>query len=433
MSSNQSSILSPWLALLLLSVLLRVAYGKFVLADHWPGDASWYLQAAESLVDNGWVDPYWPPGLPHLLAGGLFLGIGEHWLGMVVAIALWVVFFWVLRTAVFERQSNTRGWWIKAIFVVYPAFLHQSVVPLTYLPVAILLLMCWQWTCGTWGGPPWQEQVGLGLSMGLMALFRGASIAIWPVFLVAYMWSRGGWKHILVPTALAFLVLGAWEMKLYHQEDRFVWINTANSYNFYLGNNPWTPDYKTWLLGSHDLHGDPGYTAFYEQIDSVRSLPAAQQEVAFRELGWAHISAEPLHFLSRAISRLATLLSFDTLAGATIFRQSRIWGIIFLVLDAACFLALLLLAWYGWDNGHWYPREKLLWLSICAAYSLPYLLAFAHPTYHLPLMPMFAWAAFRADGFSWKNLANRPVRSWVVLGFLLLCQVIWVWNMAGSL
>lgn len=433
MSNSRDSILSPWLALLLLSVLVRLAYGKFLLLDLWSGDASWYMEAAQALVNKGWADPYWPPALPHLLAGGLFLGIGHHWLGMVLGLGFWVLFFWVLRTVVFERGNNPKGWLLKGIFLLFPAFIHQSVVPLTYLPVAILMLMAWQWVAGSWGGHPLKEKIGLGVVLGLMALFRAASLLMWPVFLLGYAWNRGSWKSILIPAAIAIMILGIWEARLYAQEDQLILVNSANSYNLYLGNNPWTPDYKTWLLGSEDLHHHPDYTAFYEQIDSVRALPSLEQDGAFRKLAWNHIAAHPLEFAIRVGTRFATLLSFDTLAGATMYKQSHGWGILLLILDACCYIALLILAWLGWTGTKWRSNEHLLWLAVCISYMLPYLLAFSHPTYHLPLLSMFAWSAYRGDPFSWKALKTRSWMSWIILTVLLAFQVVWIVNMVGEL
>lgn len=433
MSLTRNPILSPWLALLLLSVLVRIAYGKFLLLDHWPGDASWYMEAAQALVEKGRADPYWPPGLPHLLAGGLVLGIGHHWLGMVISLGMWMLFFYVLRTVVFSRGNSSKGWWLKAIFLTYPAFIHQSVVPLTYLPVAILLLMSWQWMAGSWGGNPWKEGTGLGIVLGLMVLFRAASMVMLPVILLGYAWNRGQWKSMILPGLIAMTMIGLWESKVYQQEERWVMVNTANSYNFYLGNNDWTPDYKTWLLGSQDFHDHPDYTAFYAEIDSVRGLPDHRQEAAFRQLGWDHIQAHPVEFCLRAGSRLATLLSFDTLAGATMYRQSKGWGILLLAMDAICYIALLLMAWYGWSGKRWRSRERFLWLALGAAYILPYLMAFAHPTYHLPLLGLFAWSAFRGDAFSWAHLKQRSVWSWGILAVLMSFQVLWLVNMVGEL
>ena len=433
MSLSRNPILSPWLALLLLSVLVRIAYGKFLLADHWPGDASWYMEAAQALVEKGWADPYWPPGLPHLLAGGLVLGIGHHWLGMVISLGLWVLFFYVLRTVVFSRGNSSKGWWLKAIFLLYPAFIHQSVVPLTYLPVAILLLMAWQWMAGSWGGNPWKEGTGLGLVLGLMVLFRAASMVMLPVILLGYAWNRGQWKSMILPGVIALTMIGLWESRIYQQEERWVMVNTANSYNFYLGNNDWTPDYKTWLLGSEDFQHHPDYSAFYQEIDSVRALPATSQEEAFRTLAWDHIQSHPVEFLIRAGSRLATLMSFDTLAGATMYKQSKGWGIILLLMDALCYVALLLMAWHGWSGKKWHSRERFLWLALVAAYILPYLMAFAHPTYHLPLLGLFAWSAFRGDKFSWAQLKDRSIWSWLLLAVLMSFQVLWLVNMVGEL
>lgn len=433
MSISRKAILSPWLALLLLSVLVRMAYGKFLLLDLWPGDASWYMDAAQALATNGWADPYWPPALPHFLAGGLLLGIGPHWLGMVISLGFWVVFFWVLKTVVFERGNNPKGWLLKGIFLLFPAFIHQSVVPLTYLPVTILILMAWQWVAGSWGGHPLKEKIGLGTVLGLMALFRAASLVMWPVFLVGYAWNRGSWKSALIPGIIAIAMVGVWEARLYTQEDQLILVNSANSYNLYLGNNPWTPNDKTWLLGSEDLHHHPDYSAFYDQLDSVKALPGPHQNEAFRKLAWRHIAAHPLEFAQRVGSRFATLLSFDTLAGATMYKQSHAWGIFLLLLDALCYISLVVLAWLGWTGSKWRSNERLLWLGVCFSYMLPYLLAFSHPTYHLPLLSMFAWAAYRGDPFSWQDLKSRSWSSWGILGIFLAIQILWIANMMGEL
>ncbi|MDP5170460.1 MAG: hypothetical protein NWR72_09450 [Bacteroidia bacterium] len=425
--------MSPWLALMLGSVLLRLIYGKFLLSDHWPGDAHWYKDAAEALLQKGWLDHYWPPALPHLLAGGMWLGIPQEWLGMCIGLGMWILYFWVLISVVFPLGNSQRGWWIKAIFAIFPAFVHQSVVPLTYLPVAILLLMSWQWAIGAWGGSTLRDGLGLGICLGLMVLFRGASLALWPVMLWGYAWQRDRWQVAILPALIALVMVLGWEARLYQQEGRWIAINSANSYNLYLGNNAWTPDYRTWILGSQDLHGDAHFEPFYTQLDSVRALPVEQQDHAFQALAWQRISTHPGEFALRIGTRLATLFSFDTLAGATLYKQAPLWGMISLIADAICYLLLLLMAWWSWRSNAWRRGEKILWLLTVGAYSLPYLLAFSHPTYHLPLLPLFAWAAVKGESFSFTKLKRRSWFSWLILVVFLLFQVAWVINMADRL
>lgn len=416
---------------MLASVLLRVLFGQYLLHDHWVGDAAWYKGAADALLREGWADPYWPPGLPHLLAGAMWLGINHAWLGMGVGLGLWVLYFWSLKSVVFlEDKDHEQGWWLKLIFALYPAFVLQSVVPLTYLPVAILLLMGWQWACGAWGGSSIRDGVGLGVTLGLMVLFRGASLALWPALLWGYAYHRERWQVILLPLVLATLMVGAWEMRLYQQEDRWIFVNSANSYNLFLGNNEWTPDLRTWWLGSQDLTDHSDYDGFYETIEQVRSLPEAAQDEAFRALAWEHIRSHPQQFMLRVASRFVTLFSFDTLASATIYKTSPAWGISMLALDALCYLLLIVLAWWGWGSQSWHLGERMLWLAVVGSYSLPYLLAFSHPTYHLPVLPLLAWAAMKGGPFRRSMLMRRSTLSWAVLSFFLLIQLLWIWNMS---
>ena len=425
---SKPSSQAPWLSLLLGSVLLRLLYGRWVLHDHWVGDAGWYRQAAEGMR-QGHMDPYWPPGLPAWLAGEMWLGIPQHWLGLATGLLFWTLFFWVLKAVVFPPGNKPQGWWIKVVFALFPAMIHQSVVPLTYLPVTVLVLMAWQWSSGNWGGPTWREGLGLGTVLGWMVLFRAASLALWPVLLWGYAWQRGKWRFVTIPLLVATAWVGVWEVALWKQEQRWVLVNSANSYNFYLGNNPWTPLDHGWVLGSHDFRADTAFAGLYAEVDSVRALPATEQDIAFRELAWSHILADPQGFFIRLMSRAWVLLSFDTLAGATLSQAGGhpwlVGGV--LVLDAICFLALLAGAWWGWcSRGHWRRGERGLWLAACIAYSLPYLVAFAHPSFHLPLLPLFAWAAMKGGSLSVEAVWQKKWKDWTLLGLLLALQVFWV-------
>lgn len=422
-----------WLLILTGSVLLRMAYGTWLLPDLWPGDAVWYKQGADFLLQQGWADPYWPPGLSHLLAGATALLGDQAWIGMWVGLLLWLIFFMLLLRALMPYVQHWQGWGIMALFAIYPAFVHQSVVPLTYLPVAICLLVSWQYASGGWGSGDWKDGLVLGIMLGLMVLFRGASLALWPVVLWGYWQQREGLRVLILPLLTALLLVGSWEYRLYQQEDRWIFINSANSYNFYLGNNPWTPTYQTWLLGSHDLRENPELAGFYATVDSVRALPEGEQEQTFRRLAWQQIGAHPGEFVMRAVFRIATLFSYDSMAAGNLYGHRPGWSYLLLGLDALAFILLGLAAWWAWGHPDWRWQERVLWVAMLAAYSLPYVLAFSHPTYHLPLLPLFALAAAKAPAWSWQRLRSRSLFSWVFLTWFAIVQGMWTLHLAGWL
>ena len=87
----------------------------------------------------------------------------------------------------------------------------------------------------------------------------------------------------------ALLPIGAWLVHAHAMTGRFVPINSANTVNFFFGNNPYTPLYKTWWFGSHEP-GEPGvppeYTALEERI---RAAPPEERERLYRDQALAHI------------------------------------------------------------------------------------------------------------------------------------------------
>src|SRR6185436_6521460 len=79
----------------------------------------------------------------------------------------------------------------------------------------------------------------------------------------------------------AVAVIAPWAAKASAASDRFVLVNTANPRNFFYGNNPWTPLYRTWWFGSHK-RGEPDVPdQFVDAQMEIERLAGGERDRAF--------------------------------------------------------------------------------------------------------------------------------------------------------
>jgi 4-amino-4-deoxy-L-arabinose transferase-like glycosyltransferase len=164
-------------------------------------------------------------------------------------------------------------------------------------------------------------------------------------------------------------------------------ISTNNERNFFLGNNPYTHDYKTSHLGQRSLSDLPpevrSYLGRFKQEPDPRR---AMQKEALRYIG-----AHPWRTLYRSANRALAFWGFDYLSSRIVQNHLGLHTPAFLVLlaaEAGGYLLIMLLAiaaafgmrqaldrgWLGWS------------LALVVAYQLPYVLAFSGGTYHFPVV-----------------------------------------------
>jgi hypothetical protein len=324
---------------------------------------------------------------------------------------------------------------------IYPEFIHHSIEPLSLLPTAALLLSALNVTLAMVEGR--RGALKLGFILGALVLLRPASLLL-ILFIPVWLFFQG--RKLFAPVVAAGLAIAltwAWVHWVSGQRGHFVPVNEANARNFYLGNNPWTPDYKTWYLGSHwsgEAEVDP---AFRKQLDSLDALPAAVRGKAFGQAAWAHIRAQPARFALRSANRLRVTFAFDSFTGARLHppHGEQVWAArLVLGLDAVLFSALLfgfLLMAVGFWKHEIARGPKQLILLVCVVYILPYMFSFSHPTYHLPLVPLMLGLAAvpAAKGITpmGRRLRISSRRAWLMAILLLMAvlalQVEWILQM----
>jgi hypothetical protein len=147
------------------------------------------------------------------------------------------------------------------------------------------------------------------------------------------------------------------------------------------------------------------------------------------------------------LSRVRTFFAFDTYTGTQAIKRFDLG-----ILAGASVLGLYLLFYFAIISACLFfyfgkvIRESGFTLGIkfpavAAAYALPFWLAFSHPTYHLPLMPLLAIpacamleAALRKPSGSLRSFVRESGnrRFFAALAVLLLIQLEWIAVMAES-
>lgn len=374
---------------------LRVA--ALVLLSRFPlvGDERSYFAMAGRLLDHAKFAPDWSPGLPCYLAFfHSFLGRSQ-----VVAMAAMIPWYLAFSAVLFalvmriggRRAANIALW----AFALYPSFIYHSVVPLTQLPLAACLLLVALLILVLRGRQSLSIPAAIGAALGAAVLMRPSVVFLAvgvPIFIMVRWRSvKGG----LVALGVAAVLVAPWLVKVKAMTGDFVFVNYATSRNLYIGNNEWTPLYKTWWLGSRSEAGTVP-RGFAAEDARIRALPPADEERAYRALATDHIQSEPGRFAVRTMNRIRGYFAFDTYTGTVLGRFYKLpaaLGLSVIALDALFYIALMALsivafhAPRGLGTGR-VTRATILW--IVAAYAVPHWIAFSHPMYHIPVVPLLA-------------------------------------------
>lgn len=413
-------------------------------------DSQSYHEMAGKLLSGEPFVPAFPPGMSLYLAGAQAV-LGQTRLVSELATLLAYV---VLSILVYGsgRRLFSAGLANLAVaaFAVYPSCVITSVLPLTQVPTALCLLATVYLALVAARRANSVAASVAGISAAGTALLRPSSLPF--VFLVpAYLLARTRKPLLAVlPLAIGSLLVSAWLYKAYRMTGHFIPINTANAFNLYAGNSPYTPLYRTWWLGSHaDALHEP---AQYRQLRaSIRGLPVREQSAAYRRLALEHIRQRPVLFGLRTVNRIRCFFAFDSFAAAatrTACHPSKVLMVVLAGLDAAVYCVLAVLAIValaaGLGSASFGRPATVALATACLVYAFPYWLSFSHPTYHFPIMPLIALLALGAAG----PLAESPGRFvqrvrrlparrqyllWAALALFAYIQVEWLVVMSGRL
>jgi hypothetical protein len=437
---------ADWMRWLLSALALRLLV-TCVLLGSLPlqSDALSYSMEGLRLLEDfpGRQAYFWPPGLSVLLAAAYAFFGGELWVAQALMTALGllqVALVAALAHEVFERDPaavRATAW----IAVFYPAAVMingqtytQQLAAVCVTAVALALLRSRERPRvgpALWGG----FALGFGCitrpSMLSVGLAVGALAAGW----LLRAWARGerGLAAATAAAACAFGLIAAVPIVpvLLHNAARGAGytISINNESNFLLGNNPYTPHYKTSHLGQRSLDElEPDARDYLAQFSG---RPDARQAMV-RE-AWRYIGEHPWITLWRTGNRIRAFWGFDYLMSRVIQREYGLGmtGVLIpLGFEAGGYLIVMLLALAALLCGPSASRSPaiLLLLLIAVAYQAPYAVAFSSGTYHHPVMGLLFPLAGLALA-SWRDRegalarARRSRSFWAAAALLAALQL----------
>jgi len=433
----------------LIGLCLRIAavfvFSRFSLV----GDSHSYDEMARRLLSGEAFTPVWPPGLPYYIAM-FYRFLGEREIVAMASMLLWYVACAVILHALSVRVAGRRAAGVAvATLAVWPFAIYHSVFPLTHVPVATMLLAVALLLVHLTERPRTWMAAAAGVVLGWGVLVRPSAL----ILAVGAPAVLASWRRNLRPASLVMLVgtvvvLTPWLIKAGGMTKRFVPINYASSRNLYLGNNPWTPLYKTWWFGSHLQEGDVP-EAFIDVERRMGELPVHERSGAYRHLTTEHVINRPDLFLLRTVNRVRVYLAFDTYVGAVLSRYYSLpmaLGLAVILLDAGIYICIMLsatVAMFLTVPLHLKRNRILILLLLALGYAVPYWFSFSHPTFHMPtvmllLIPAAALVGWRAADTGTPRrallLGVFRRRSFRIISAVFVCiQLEWVYVMASGL
>ncbi len=377
---------------LIVGILLRTVY----LIVYWnyrlTSDPRAYFQAGKDLYQGSFEFPnWWPMGTPWFvyLAMKLF-DSSEVWTVYVALMLLHVGLIALTGAIAFYLYGRRAAFWAAMFAALYLRIANMVWQPSSHVVEAFALL--------------------LGVLL-LLPLFKSRfSVKIHMLFL-AVSGLAFGFAIITRPSAAVFLVLVPLLILRFVDSIRaqrllysivflvFAFVvmipvmaqniqvgvgpklSTNNEGNFWLGNNPCTPIFKTWHIASHRkvLRGTP----------ECRTPKSGSEAI---ERAVSHILHRPDLFLARTFFRTLMFwgveydgvyksfwrrsMPYSVLGGfSTVY--IGLWYILFGV-----FFVALAVGFYGNLPVYW----RWLLPLVVFGYQVPYVVAFSAPIYHIPVM-----------------------------------------------
>ena len=418
-----------WVTLIAVATIVRVGVVFFPL-DSMPlvGDALSYSEEGKKLLAKfpGETAYFWPPGLPYVLAFIYWVfgdGIVVARVSTIILSVLNTVMIALLSGRVLKdpRAARLSGW----IAAFYPPDVMMAGQTYTQHLAAFCLLVMAFWLLMGYERKRWWYFGLAGLALGWGSLTRPSLQSLALVLLILLMlvlWrspsvtSTGRIRWIL-SGSLAF-VLGAVGCMVpvmhYNASHGAGWtISTNNERNLFLGNNPYTPYYKTSQLGQRGLDQvEAEVSAYLRKFYDREDARQAMMGEAIR-----YITEHPFITLWRTMNRIRAFWGFDYIMSREI-QEHYGMGLnglgLLLTVEAGgyCLVMLMILAglFCAWQEVRLYGSIVLILLVI--GYQLPYAVAFSGGTYHFPVMGLLMPFA----GATLTRVFNGGIRNWTCPG-----------------
>lgn len=346
---------------------------------------------------------FWPPGMPYAIwAVWSLVGTGTAQARLltvaigVVNVAL--VMILARRAGGDDRVVAVAGW-LAALFP--PALLLATQTYSEGLTTTCLLAAVILGTAGWQSRRAWPVVLA-GLPLGYGILTRPALVAVAVALLVLAVLTRS--RQVILGAAGALVLAVAVIVPVAahnHAHDEGWTVSTNNERNIWLGNNRYTPLYKTSHLAQREPEDLPAEVRAY--IEGIEDRPDARR--AMREETLRYVSDHPVPTLLRTVNRVRAFWGYDYVFSREIQKAFE-WGdaklLLPLALEAGGYLVVAVAVIVGLVAGRrrLHRPELVMFLALALAYQAPYALVFTVSSYHAPplalLMPIAAAGALEA-------------------------------------
>jgi 4-amino-4-deoxy-L-arabinose transferase-like glycosyltransferase len=422
-------------------------------------DASAYSAQAADIVHGKASYPYyWPPGTSYVLALSYWT-FGVHaWVarGLMIVVST----LSVLTTALLARRllkvwpaAALAGW----VLALYPGIAMLAAEPfaqdLTLLTLTLTALLAMR----AWDRGRMLDYVFLGLSLGMAVLSRPSTLSVAPVLVAAAAIAirrRNGegaavrTSRVLAGamTSILFLVVSLAPAVIHnaaHHEG--LTLATNSEADLWLGNNPYTPNYKTWDLGQRSASSfGPAAQRYLERFEhpggkssaprgAYLHLVTPAERSAYVHEAVRYIEHHPAVTMLRIVNRVRAFWGFDytmsSIFGGEWGKSAKVEAV-GLVFEVGGYAILMLLVIVGLVFARpWFrPGCLALTLGLIGAFELPYVLVYAAGRWHYPVLGLLAVIA--GAGAFWlmttpgrwsRCRTSRPL--WIALVLFLAVQI----------
>lgn len=437
---------ASWLRLLGGAAIIRIIF-VFLLFGSMPlvSDAASYAEEGHRLMLTfpGTAPYFWPPGEPYLLALCYSIFGGSLLVSRIVSIIISVAVVAAItlladQVTEYKRAVRTAGW----IAALYPPLVMMA--GQTYSqPLAMLTLtLVAYWSLRAFDTGRIRFYLLAGLAYGVGALARPSMLsAALPLAVAAILALVRGerktgirFSRATIVGGIAMAIVAAaciLPAMLHNARLGAGWnISTNNERNFFLGNNRYTPNYKTGHMAWRSLDElGPEVKAYIQDLESRPDPRTAMTDEAVK-----YIREHPVNTLWRTSNRIRSFWGFDYVMSRWI-QQSAGYGTVGLgiamLFESGGYVLAMLLVIVGlfaaWRRvsvpGRWFL------VGLVLAYQLPYMLSFSSGIYHFPAVGLlFPWAGLGAVFLvekrkdAWRSLARNPW-FWVAIAAFILVQV----------
>lgn len=376
-------------------ILFRIATIFFLSDSPFLGDDLGYHIVALQYLKGVFEVPYWPPGISFYL----FFFYSIFGASLIVArismILMYIVFacslYFIMKQIITRKIANV----YLIIFTYFPSFIYFTIAPMTQgiiIPLIIMIFFLLQ-KINKESKPV--TFILLGLMLSLLVLIRPSNLLLCIAIPLHILYKTKKIRNYLIMLAASLLLIISWISFVHMKTGKLVFINAANSRNFFYGNNEFTPLYRTWPFGEISPNNKRIPAGYLEMVTKILSMPLDEQEKFFFNYTLNNIKTRPDLFVIRTTSRIRSFFAFNSYTGSTILKKMRYTALnrsiayISVILDFFfhIFIILTSLVLILLDENKARNSLKSI-ILIISMYAIPYWISFSSGLYCIPLMPL---------------------------------------------